>query len=218
MYNTYIESVRIENSEYVIELNQGEVLKTKLVINTSYASVNQVNELFDLPKYNIKYELCEVEIGKTHDKLKNIAITVMDGPFFSIMPFGKTNTHSLTSVNHTPHETCYKELPEFECQKRSEICNNLHLDNCNNCKYKPETKIEEMLSVYNKYLKEEYEFQYEKSLFAVKPILLSSEDDDSRPTIITKHREAPTFISCLSGKFNTMYLFDEYIKTNLKDW
>lgn len=142
----------------------------------------------------------------------------MDGPFFSIMPFGKTNTHSLTSVNHTPHKTCYKELPEFECQEMSKTCNKYNLDNCNNCKYKPKTKIKEMLSIYNKYLKDEYQFYYEKSLFAIKPILLSSEYDDSRPTIITKHRAAPTFISCLSGKFNTMYLFDEYIKTNLKEY
>ena len=27
----------------------------------------------------------------------------MDGPFFSIMPFGETGLHSLTSVTFTPH-------------------------------------------------------------------------------------------------------------------
>ncbi len=40
-------------------------------------------------------------------RLKNTGITVMDGPFFSLMPFGQTGLHSLTSVTFTPHETSY---------------------------------------------------------------------------------------------------------------
>lgn len=213
-YDTYITDVSIENSKYILKLNNGNSITTDCVINTSYASVNQVNELFNLKKYDIKYEICELEIGKASKKLKNVAITVMDGPFFSIMPFGKTEFHSLTSVNHTPHSTCYNQLPEFQCQKESNKCNKLHLDNCNHCKYKPKTKMKEMQLLYKKYLKDEYDFCYKKSLFTIKPILTMAEQDDSRPTIINKHRDNPTFISCLSGKFNTMYLLDEFIDLN----
>ncbi|MEI3211123.1 MAG: hypothetical protein V8S42_01555, partial [Lachnospiraceae bacterium] len=43
----------------------------------------------------------------------------MDGPFFSIMPFGN-RLHSLTSVTFTPHVTSYEELPTFQCQRESE--------------------------------------------------------------------------------------------------
>ena len=67
--------------------------------------------------FKIKYELCEIILCKVNSKLKNVGITVMDGPFFSIMPFGKTGYHSLTSVTFTPHVTCHKDFPEFECQK-----------------------------------------------------------------------------------------------------
>lgn len=210
-YHNYIKEVELKNSEYILLLNDGNMVKTNCIINTSYASVNQINELFNLPTYDIKYELCEVEIGEANQNLKDVGITIMDGPFFSVMPFGKTGFHSLTSVNHTPHDTCYETLPNFDCQKKSKYCSKFQLDNCNHCKYKPKTKVKDMLSLYKQYLKEEYKFSYKKSLFTIKPILLSSEQDDSRPTIITKHRDNPTFISCFSGKFNTIYLLDEFI-------
>ena len=34
----------------------------------------------------------------------------MDGPFFSLMPFGLTGYHSITTVSRTPHFTSYDEL------------------------------------------------------------------------------------------------------------
>ena len=58
--------------------------------------------------------LCEVG-----ESLRNVGITVMDGPFFSLMPFGQTGLHSLTSVTFTPHETSYDAVATFPCQKES---------------------------------------------------------------------------------------------------
>lgn len=214
LYNSYIEKAEINGTRYILKLNNNERINTGCVINTSYASINQINGLFNIPKYKIKYELCEVELGKANENLRNVAITVMDGPFFSVMPFGKTGFHSLTSVCHTPHDTCYDSLPKFDCQRKSKICDMFSLNNCNNCEYRPDSKRDNMMKLYNKFLKDEFKFTYEKSLFAIKPILISSEEDDSRPTLITKHRDYPKFISCLSGKFNTMYLLDEYISLN----
>lgn len=216
-FNTFIQKAIQKDYQYLLTLSTGETICTDCVINTSYASVNQINELFNLPKYDIKYELCEVELGKANHSLKNVAVTVMDGPFFSIMPFGKTEYHSLTSVNHTPHDTCYQKLPSFECQTHNPNCNSMILDNCNNCSYRPASKEKSMHHLFTQYLKEDYDFTYEKSLFTIKPILLVSEQDDSRPTVITKHSKTPIFISCLSGKFNTMYLLDEFIDSNFKN-
>lgn len=45
----------------------------------------------------------------------------------------------------------------------------------------------------------------------MKPILKSSEVDDSRPTAIKVLSERPTFISVLSGKINTVYDLDTYL-------
>ena len=45
----------------------------------------------------------------------------------------------------------------------------------------------------------------------MKPILMESEIDDSRPTVIKKFSDKPTFISVLSGKINTVYDLDEFL-------
>ena len=136
----------------------------------------------------------------------------MDGPFFSIMPFGKTGLHSLTSVTFTPHTTSYEELPTFPCQEESiGYCSAFYLGNCNDCAARPSTAFPYMANMARKYLNEKYSFEYHNSLYSMKPILMDSEIDDSRPTVIKTYSENPTFISVLSGKINTVYDFDEVL-------
>lgn len=76
---------------------------------------------------------------------------------------------------------------------------------------KPKTAFPYMANLARKYLKEEFGFTYRSSLFSMKPILMSSEIDDSRPTVIRTYSEKPTFISVLSGKINTVYDLDEVL-------
>jgi hypothetical protein len=68
-----------------------------------------------------------------------------------------------------------------------------------------------MSTLAKKYLKDEYGFEYVKSLFSMKPILKASEVDDSRPTVIRQFSSNPIFISVLSGKINTVYDLDEVL-------
>ena len=70
-----------------------------------------------------------------------------------------------------------------------------------------------MSNMAEKYLKEDYGFSYAGSLYSMKPILKASEVDDSRPTVVRKVSEKPTFVSVLSGKINTVYDLDEVLKT-----
>ena len=190
-----------------------EVYQAPFVLNATYASVNQVLNLIegiDADPFKIKYELCEIILCQADDNLKNIGLTVMDGPFFSVMPFGKTGLHSLTSVTFTPHKTSYDPIPSFSCTTGGG-CTKRWLGNCNDCVNKPESAWEYMSALARKYVREEYRFTYEKSLFSMKPILKASEIDDSRPTVIKCLSQEPTFISVLSGKINTVYDLDEFL-------
>lgn len=212
-YNCKIQDIKRKQKTYEIVLETGETLESKFVLNATYASVNQILKKLGFEPFKIKYELCEIILCKVSNNLKNIGITVMDGPFFSIMPFGKTGYHSLTSVTFTPHVTSYQELPTFACQLKSKgFCNEKDLGNCNNCPAKPKTAWSYMSNLAKKYLKDEYHFKYEKSLFSMKPILKASEIDDSRPTVIKQFSNNPTFMSVLSGKINTVFDLDEVLK------
>lgn len=212
IYNSRISEIRKDNYKYVIILENGDQYETDFLLNATYASVNQILNKLGFEHFKIKYELCEIILCKVNDEFKNVGITVMDGPFFSIMPFGKTGYHSLTSVTFTPHVTSYDTLPTFECQERSKgYCSFKQLGNCNLCKAKPETSWPYMSNLAKKYLNDNLKFEYVGSLFSMKPILKISEIDDSRPTIIKQFSEKPTFISVLSGKINTVYDLDEVL-------
>lgn len=141
----------------------------------------------------------------------------MDGPFFSIMPFGKTGYHSLTSVTFTPHVTSFDALPTFECQKKSKgHCSPEKLGNCNNCPAKPKSAWPYMSNLAKKYMNDDLKFEYVDSLYSMKPILKASEIDDSRPTVIKIMSKNPTFVSVLSGKINTVYDLEEVLNNGNK--
>lgn len=216
-------STRIEEIEQVKDLYQVRTMgghKTvcaPFVLNATYASVNQINQKAGFEQFSIKYELCEIILCRVNDELKDTGLTVMDGPFFSIMPFGKTGYHSLTSVTFTPHVTCKQAVPIFRCQKDSQgFCSPEQLGNCNDCPAKPETAWAFMSNLARKYMNDNLRFDYDHSLFSMKPILLASEIDDSRPTVIRIHHTAPTFVSVLSGKINTVYDLDKILDENGK--
>lgn len=212
-YAARIQKICNINNVYRFEFESGIEVESSFVLNTTYASINQIHTMLGFEPFKIKYELCEIILCKVNDKLEKTGLTVMDGPFFSIMPFGKTGYHSLTSVTFTPHVTSYESIPTFQCQTRSKgYCSAKQLGNCNSCSEKPSSAWPYMSNLARKYIRDDLEFDYVKSLYSMKPILMASEIDDSRPTVIREFSKNPTFISVLSGKINTVYDLDEVLK------
>ena len=213
LFGQKIQRIVKETDRYTVVTDEGK-WEAPFVLNASYAAVNQVLSKVEgiVPElFAIKYELCEIILCTVSENLKKVGLTVMDGPFFSIMPFGKTGYHSLTSVTFTPHKTCYEAFPNFSCAGKNG-CTAEGLGNCNFCPDRPESAWEYMSTLARKYVRDEYRFSFEKALFSMKPILKASEIDDSRPTVIRYASENPVFLSVLSGKINTMYDLDEFLK------
>ena len=123
LFEARLKKILQKNDVFEVWMCDGICFEAPFVLNATYASVNQIiekTEGIDQEKFKIKYELCEIILCEPGDTLRGTGITVMDGPFFSIMPFGKTGLHSLTSVTFTPHVTSYEELPTFQCQRENE--------------------------------------------------------------------------------------------------
>lgn len=212
IYNAKIVGIQQGDDVYKIKMSDGTIFESSFILNATYGSINEILDMVGFEKFKIKYELCEIILCNVSEELKKVGLTVMDGPFFSIMPFGKTGYHSLTSVTFTPHKTSYGPLPKFDCQRCSNgHCSPNSLGNCNDCAARPETAWPYMSNLAHKYLKDNLKFEYVKSLFSIKSILLDSEIDDSRPTVVRKFSESPTFVSVLSGKINTIYDLDEVL-------
>ena len=211
-YGVSLKKIEKQQDAYAIYLDDAKEYRTGFLLNATYAGTNQILDMIGYEKFGIKYELCEIILCDVNKRLNQYGFTIMDGPFFSIMPFGKTGLHSLTSVTFTPHTTSYDEVPTFACQEKSDgFCSTFRLGNCNDCPVKPETAFPYMANLAKKYLRDEFEFTYNSSLFSMKPILMSSEIDDSRPTVIRTYSKNPTFVGVLSGKINTVYDLDEVL-------
>lgn len=189
---TFPISQKISNSKYVLSLNNTLIkLVAPIVINTTYSNINNVNKMFGFSGYGIKYELCELALCTTNNGFSNIGLIVVDGPFFSLMPFAEGNISSLSSVRFTPIKTGHFKPQDI------------------NSRIKQHSNWKKMKSLAQGYLREGAGFEYKSSIFEIKPILISSEKDDSRPTLATVHSKDPFFISILSGKINTIYDLDE---------
>jgi hypothetical protein len=123
--------------------------------------------------------------------LKDLGVTVMDGPFFSMMPFPARKLHTLSHVRYTPHFSWqdkkgvdpYRKLAEYECASR----------------------VERMRRDVGRYLPALMNARHVDSLFEVKTVLVKSEGDDGRPILFEKHPEVPGCFSVLGGKIDNIY-------------
>lgn len=191
---SYVTNQKNINGKYILNLNTTlDTITTSIVINATYSNINMVNNIFGFSGYQAKYELCELKICKTNLG-KKVGVTVFDGNFFSIMPYGDGTLSTLSSVRHTPIHTTYDnptQIKDFANKK----CNGNKMEN-----------------LAKNFLKKDFSFNYLESIYEIKPILVDSEETDSRPTLIRIHKVKPYFISVFSGKLSTIYELDPLLK------
>lgn len=70
----------------------------QIIVNATYSNFNLVNGILELPVREFRYDICNVPVLKLPKELAGVGITVMDGEFYSILPYGNTPYHLLWSV------------------------------------------------------------------------------------------------------------------------
>lgn len=161
------------------------------VFNCTYSGLNQFTSEFPNINTKLKHEITEMTLMQVPSELTNIGITVMDGPFFSLMPFPARALHTLSHVRYTPHTNWKDERGIDPYQKLKE--------------YDRATRVDRMVRDVERYLPVIREAKYADSLFEIKTILVKSEGDDSRPILFEKHTELPGCYSVLGGKIDNIY-------------
>ena len=174
------------------------------VVNATYANINSVNVVFGVPTIAATHEISEVVLLYC-PALSGAGLTVMDGPYLSIMPFGRSGLHSLTSVLYTHRAYSAAQVPRFPCQERRPDCTPDATAVCTRCPVKPATNARKMVQQLSQYLAAPADICIHGSLNTVKTKLKSASADDGRPTDIRIHRRRPFFASIFSGKVNSVY-------------
>lgn len=166
-------------------------LTCKYVFNCTYSGLNQLGGGFSGTQTNLKHEITEMALIEMPTELKDIGITVMDGPFFSAMPFPSRNCHTLSHVRYTPHFSWKDQQGADPYQKLYE--------------YDRVTRVDRMVRDTARYMPLIKKAKYVDSLFEVKTVLVKNEGDDGRPILFENHSELPGCYSILGGKIDNVY-------------
>ena len=77
-----------EQNQIHVDFADGSRATADGVVIAAYAGTNALRAAFQLPELPHSFELAEVILGQDGPELKDIGFTVMDRPFWSLMPFG----------------------------------------------------------------------------------------------------------------------------------
>lgn len=216
--NVQLESARLEGDDWFIHFHQTttplhtpQYLVTPTVINATYAATNAVNQLFNTGNLALTHEISEIAFVNSR-QFGDRGLTVMDGPFGSIMPYGLSGLLSLSSVAYTHHKISYDDLPRFDCQVPEDpSCRPAAPGICTDCPRRPVSNAAKMLAQMQQYFADTVQFEHFFSYFTIKSKLKSSYIDDSRPTEISKLRDKPRFYCLFSGKVNSIYEVEKIV-------
>ncbi len=189
-----------------------QTIITSAVVNATYSGINGINAIFGLSSIGLFYELSELAFIKS-EALQNTSLTIIDGPFASYAPYGLSGLITLSSVPFTHHKKSLDVMPTFDCQLLNHQCKPDFIYNCNMCSAAPMSNHEKMLDQIKKYLTQDVPIDYVSSSYAIKAKLVSSTNDDSRPTELIKLSTRPGFYCLFSGKINSIYEVDKIFST-----
>lgn len=193
-FNSRAVEIHPDKERLIIRLDQKgreDLIRSRYVFNCTYSGLNQLRSTDDLLQTKLKHEITEMALVEMPDCLKHIGITVMDGPFFSAMPFPARGLHTLSHVRYTPHLYWRDDQHINPYEKLKQ--------------YHKETRVDRMLRDVTRYVPEVGKARYVESLFEVKTILMKSENDDGRPILYEKHPKLLGYYSILGGKIDNIY-------------
>jgi glycine/D-amino acid oxidase-like deaminating enzyme len=190
---TGVESVECAPDRTVVHLSSGDEIQTKYLFNCTYAGLRQIPGMEEHCATKLKQEITEMALIEPPEELAAIGVTVMCGPYFSMMPFPARGLHSLSHVRYTPHSSWiddghgapdpYQVLAENRHRSRSQ----------------------EILRDSARYLPLLGKAKLKDSLFAVKTLLVRNELDDGRPILVEQSPTNPKVYSIMGGKLDNIY-------------
>jgi len=169
-----------------VELRGGEAVEARSVFNCTYAGLNELLSASGLPLIPLRYEAAELALVQIPPPLQRAGVTVMCGPFFSVMPFPPRGAHALSHVRYTPH---YAWSAGERAPPRPP----------------GPSRFTHMVKDAARFLPGLQDARYLDSLWETKTILPSSEVDDSRPILFKAHHGLRGFFCVMGGKIDNVF-------------
>lgn len=167
----------------------GLVHRASYVFNCTYADI----EFAGVPlRAGIKKELTEMVLIEPPRELRGVGVTVMDGPFFSCMPFPSLGLHTLSHVTYTPHESYSGSTKEtLKPYKSNRVA---------------------MIRDSQRYMPCLGRAAVVGSMFEIKAVLIRNENDDGRPILVERAENLPNVMSVLGAKIDNIYEVRDFLR------
>ena len=182
-----------------IHIENDESVNTKFVFNCTYSNINTILKNSHIEMLHLKHEITEMALIEMPGELKNFSITVMDGPFFSIMPFPSRGLNTFSHVLYTPHGSWNDKDNYQDGDKLLET-------------YSKKSNFIYMLNDAKRYIPILKDIVYKDSIFEIKTVQVKNENDDGRPILFTKDYGMKNFSNIMGGKIDNIYDILDTIK------
>lgn len=165
-----------------------ETLVAPYVFNCTYSGLGHCG----IPvRAGLLYEWAEMALVDVPPELSGYGLTVMDGPFFSVMPFASQGTHTLSHVRYTP----VVAWNSGEAPPRPDLFAGLGQP----------WNGPAMLRDAARYIPRLKSSRIRGSVFEIKSTLSRNARDDGRPILMEVSMDNPNVISILGSKLDNIY-------------
>ena len=176
-----------------VRLFSGEIYESPIVIASLYAGTNELHHRSGLELLPIQYEAAEMALVRMPVDWEKRAVTVMDGPFFSLMPFPSENLHTFSHVRYTPQIRWEdKDQPDYIELTRDYLS-------------QMKSSFREMHADAVRYLPALREIEYVKSIREIKTVLARVDLSDRRPVVVRSDFDLPGYSCVLGGKIDNIF-------------
>jgi glycine/D-amino acid oxidase-like deaminating enzyme len=202
--NVSVERVESCPDKSVAVYTDSRQYSARQVLNCTYSRINTLHRASGLPLVALKHEVTEMCLVKLPSNLKDFSVTVMDGPFFSIMPFPSRGLHTLSHVRYTPHESWTDD---------KDTAVDRHDTHDYFKKLIKKSNYRQIYADVVRYIPALKSMEYADSIREVKTVLVKSEDDDSRPILFKPHFGMQNYTCIMGGKLDNIYdVFEELVE------
>jgi len=174
-----------------------------LVLNCTYSRLNRLLAGSAAQPIPMKHELTEMALVHPPAELAGAAVTVMDGPFFSLMPYPSRGLFTLSHVRYTPHcswqDNAGAPIRDGDPLLAGRASRFVH-----------------MVRDATRYLPSMRGARYVDSLWEVKTVMPRSEQDDSRPILLRRSAEHPACLTVLGAKIDSVYDVEDALRKILE--
>ena len=196
---------RVRQGQFELSLDNSGSYAAKYVFNCAYSGLNAIPGLARTA-HALKHEIAELALIELPPSLAGLSITVVDGPFFSFVPFPDRKLSTLSHVRYTPHANWIESAD----QARSPY---LIL-----AESAPQTRFRSMLYDAQRYMPDLAAARYKDSLFEIKTVLVKNEVDDGRPILFEWHRDEPRLVWVLGSKIDNIYDVLSAVKEHIREY